>query len=159
MKGQEEEMMRKTLVLVVMCLLLSSITAFASAEEELFDTKAAAVYLEKGLAQLRAKNVNAAIEDLEESVSINPDAEAYYYLGYAYYLKGRSGDAASRKKSIDNFDKAYELDPNFSPNRHKPAEIPGAQLEQKTPDSPAPEKTMSGTAQPPEGKEATQAGQ
>jgi len=151
--------MRKTLVLVVICLLLSAITAVASAEEELFDTKAAAVHLEKGLAQLRAKNLDAAIEELEESVSIDPDAEAYYYLGYAYYLKGRSGDAASRKKSIDNFDKAYELDPNFSPNRHKPAEIPGSRVEQKASDSPTPEKNMSGTAQPPEGKKATQAGQ
>ncbi len=89
---------------------------FATAQEELFDTKAAGEYLEKGLVQLRTKHVEAAIDALEESVAIAPEAEAYYYLGYAYYLKGRSGDTESGKLSIESFEKAYELDPAFTPN-------------------------------------------
>ncbi len=98
-------------------------------EEELFDTKAAAEHIEKGISQLKAKNLDAAIAEFEESASISPEAEAYYYLGYAYYLKGRNGDGESRKLSYENFEKAYEIDPSFSPTRYKPPE-------------PAPEREM-----------------
>lgn len=113
--------MRKVLVISIACALLLG-AQFSAAEEDLFDSKAAVESLEKGLVQIRTKNIDAAIESLEESVSIAPLAEAYYYLGYAYYLKGRSGDSESRKLSIESFEKAYDLDPSFSPNRYKPTE-------------------------------------
>ncbi len=117
--------MRKLLVVAVACILLFVGVQLSSAEDELFDTKAAGEYLEKGLVQLRTRNIEAAIASLEESVAIAPAAEAYYYLGYAYYLKGRSGDSESRKQSMENFEKAYELDPGFSPNR---SSIPAADM-------------------------------
>jgi len=96
--------------------------AGANAADDLFDTKTAAKQLEQGLAQLRAKHYDAAIAALEESVATAPEAEAYYYLGYAYYLKGRGGDSASRELSRENFEKAYELDPNFTPTRFNPSD-------------------------------------
>ncbi len=111
----------RTLVFVLTILAVLA-PLIGHAEEELFDTKAAAEHIEKGIAQLKAKNFDAAIAEFEESASISPEAEAYYYLGYAYYLKGRSGDGESRKLSRENFEKAYEIDPSFSPTRYKPPE-------------------------------------
>jgi len=90
--------------------------------EELFDTATATKHMEQGIAFLKAKKYDAAATEFEESAAVNPDAEAYYYLGYTYYLKGRKGDETSRKKSREDFDKAYEINPNFSPSRFKPTE-------------------------------------
>lgn len=89
----------------------------AYSADELFDTKAASAHTEKGIEHLKKKDLDAAIREFEESVSINPDAEAYYFLGYAYYLKGKTGDGESRKRSKENFEKAYELNPGFTPSR------------------------------------------
>jgi tetratricopeptide (TPR) repeat protein len=110
------------LLVLVLTIVLSIISTSGYAAEELFDTKTAEKHIEQGIAYLKAKNFDAAISEFEESSVIYPDAEAYYFLGYAYYLKGRSGDGDSRKKSMENFEKAYEMDPNFSPTRFKPAE-------------------------------------
>ncbi|OGW39305.1 MAG: hypothetical protein A2010_02190 [Nitrospirae bacterium GWD2_57_9] len=100
-------------------ILVTGVQSVLAEEEELFDTKAAEAFIEKGIGHLKAKNLDAAVNALEEAVSIAPDAEAYYYLGYAYYLKGRTGDSESRVKSIESFEKAYELDPNFTPQKYK----------------------------------------
>lgn len=91
------------------------------AEEELFDTRAAEKHIEQGVAHLKAKKVDAAISELEAAAEISPEAEVFYYLGYAYYLKGRAGSAESREQSRMNFEQAFELDPNFTPTRFKPA--------------------------------------
>lgn len=99
------------------------ITPAQATEEDLFDTAAAAKHLEKGRANLQAKKYDAAIKEFEASASINPDAEAYYYLGYTYYLKSKKEDGENRKKSLENFEKVYEIDPSFSPGRNRPAEI------------------------------------
>lgn len=114
--------------LLVITLLSFAAAPLISAEEELFDTKTATEHLEKGLSYLKARNYRSAVTELEESITYAPDAEAYYYLGYAYYLVGRSGDAESRKKSMECFDKAYELNPGFTPTRYRTEEVPqGAQ--------------------------------
>jgi tetratricopeptide (TPR) repeat protein len=124
--------MEKKLVLAaVLTAALCIIPLSGRAEEELFDTKAAAKHTEQGIVYLKAKNLNAAIKEFEESAAMNPEAEAFYYLGYAYYLKGRGGDANSRVQARENFDKAYELEPNFSPTRFKPAGPPPVALEKK----------------------------
>jgi tetratricopeptide (TPR) repeat protein len=99
-----------------------SIIPLSGHTEELFDTKTAAKHFDQGMAYLNAKNLDAAISEFEESASLNPEAEVYYYLGYAYYLKGRSGDAESRVQARENFDSAYDIDPNFSPMRYKSGE-------------------------------------
>ena len=123
--------MKRIMVILVVVAVSFTGVQLANAEEELFDSTTATVYLEKGIAHLKSKNYDAAIAELEESVSINPDAEAFYYLGYAYYLKGKTGDGESRKKSIESFEKAYELNPNFTPSRYKPAETVAPRPEEK----------------------------
>ncbi len=129
-------MKMKPILLVAVLALFVLIPLLGLAEEELFDTKAASQHLDQGVAYLKAKNFDAAISEFETSAGINPDAEAYYYLGYAYYLKGRTGDEESRNKSRENFERAYEIDPNFSPSRFKPTEQVPAHV--KEPEEPAP---------------------
>jgi len=109
-------------IAVVIAFLLGLMPLMASAEEELFDTKAAVQHVEKGISLLHAKKYNAAIEEFEQSIQIAPEAEAYYYLGYAYYLRGRNGDLENKALSRENFEKAYEIDPNFTPSRTRTAE-------------------------------------
>lgn len=115
--------MRKNSILAFfITALVIMVAAPAFPAEELFDTATATKHMEQGIAFLKAKKYDAAVGEFEESASVSPDAEAYYYLGYTYYLKGRKGDEESRKKSRENFEKAYEINPNFSPTRYKPAE-------------------------------------
>ncbi len=116
----------------------------ARAAEELFDTKAASAHIEKGINHLKSKNYDAAIKEFEESASVSPDAEPYYYLGYAYYMKAKkTNDPESRKKSMENFAKAYELNPNFTPSRFKPeATPPEAEAKQKKAEPAAPDAPM-----------------
>jgi tetratricopeptide (TPR) repeat protein len=122
---------------IVLTALLSFSVAGFAADDQLFDTQAAAKHIEQGIAHLKAKNFDAAIGDFEQAVSIEPDAESYYYLGYAYYLKGKKKDGENRAKSLENFHKAFELDPGFSPVRLKPAE------QEETPEqASAPSTTM-----------------
>ncbi len=109
-------------LMVVMMIMLSMLAAPAFPADELFDTATASKHIERGISFLKAKDFDAAIKEFDESVTIAPEAESYYYLGYAYYMKGRKTDGESRKMSLDYFDKAYELDPNFSPTRYQPAE-------------------------------------
>jgi len=118
---------KNRILVLVLFIALGLAPLTAPAAEELFDTKAAADHIEKGIDYLKAKNYDAAITEFEESASISPEAEAYYYLGYAHYMKGRTQDGENRKKSLENFNNAYEIDPNFTPSRYKPSEpVPSA---------------------------------
>jgi tetratricopeptide (TPR) repeat protein len=127
-KGEENAMRDTRMLACILLIMVSVVSVSAFAEEELVDTKAAEKHIEKGIAHLKAKNYDAAVNEFEESAAILPEAESYYYLGYAYYMKGRKQDGDSRKKSIENFEKAYEIDPNFTPSRFKPAEpVPAKQ--------------------------------
>ena len=120
-------------IAIVLTVMLGMVPAMSSAQNELFDTKTASTHVEKGLALLKAKNYDAAINEFEEAAAIYPDAESYYFLGYAYYLKSKQGDGENRMKSRENFEKAYELDPGFSPGRTRQVEtIPG--VTEKKPD-------------------------
>lgn len=142
--------MRAKIAGILMVMMVTAITpaGWAAEEEPLFDTKAAAAGLEKGLGLVKAKKFDAAIQAFEEAAATSPDveAEAYYYTGYAYYLKSRAGDEDSRQKSVEYFERAYEINPNFSPNKFKPAEpVPGAAAKQGgdvTPASIAPANTL-----------------
>lgn len=92
----------------------------ARSADDLFDTKAAAAHIDKGLARLAKNDFAGAIREFEESAVIAPEAEAYYYIGYAYYLKAKKGDGEGRTKAREFFEKAYDIDPNFSPTKLKP---------------------------------------
>ncbi|MDA8423337.1 MAG: hypothetical protein M0Z89_08405 [Nitrospiraceae bacterium] len=151
-------MKNKSLLVVLFLIALLGAAVFpAQAEEELFDTKAAAQRIEKGIADIQAKNFDAAITEFEAAAEINPDAEAYYYLGYAYYLKGRTGDKESRIKSRENFKNAYEIDPNFTPTRLKPTEpAPVPQSEQSEPAATAESRLTPTTAPAPDDQQPAQ---
>jgi len=109
-------MKTKTLTLLIVTTLLCIMPAFSQAAGDL---GAATALVNQGVNDLKAGRYDAAIKTLEESVGINPAAEAFYYLGYAYYMKGKKGNAESRGKSRESFAKAYELDPHFTPGNVK----------------------------------------
>ena len=109
-------------LITVLTVMLSMAAAPAFPADDLFDTATASKLLESGISHLKAKDFDAAISEFDESASISPEAEAYYYLGYTYYMKSRKGNGENRQKALDNFDRAYEIDPNFSPTHFKPSE-------------------------------------
>jgi tetratricopeptide (TPR) repeat protein len=116
--------MRNVLAVIFVALLAAgSMATLSAAEEELFDVKAAAEHLANGIKLIAAKNYDGAIEELEDAVSAAPSAEAYYRLGYAYYMKGKAGDEGSRQRAMECFEQAYDLDPNFSPNVYGAPEV------------------------------------
>jgi len=121
--------MRGTMSVALLVLLVMAAAPVMAAEEDVFDTRTAIEQREKGRQFLNTKKYDAAIEALEAAVDAAPDAEAYYLLGYAYYEKGKAGDAESFEKAKENFEEAYSLNPNISPNKLKPGEpvpMPGA---------------------------------
>jgi tetratricopeptide (TPR) repeat protein len=136
-------------VMIILLIGLGSAPLAGQAQEELFDTKAAAQHLEQGLARLGEKHYDSAIAEFQESAEIAPEAEAFYYLGYAYYLKGRKGDSEARDLSRENFEKAYEIDPNFSPTRLKqPEQGAGVTPATEQPAPPSPASTPAATNAP-----------
>ena len=136
----------RSLIYVLTAMLsMAAVPAFAA--EEVFDTATASKHLEQGISHLKAKDYDAAITEFDESAAVSPEAEAYYYLGYAYYMKGKKSDGENRQKALENFDRAYEIDPNFSPTRFKPSEpVP----QQAT----SPARTMEPVAPQPEAPQA-----
>jgi len=134
-------MSKNLIVIFIVSAFISISAAPAVSAEDPFDTATATKHVEQGVAFIKAKKYDAAVREFEEAAAINPDAESYYYLGYTYYLKGRSGNEDSRRKSRENFDKAYEIDPNFSPTRYKPGEPvrPAEVMQQEEPSAPQPE--------------------
>ena len=64
---------------------------------------------EKALRAYQKKDFRTTVKYLTEYVERNPDAGAYYLLGYAHYkLK-------NRKEASEYFRQAYLVDPNFTP--------------------------------------------
>lgn len=61
-----------------------------------------------GLKSYNSRNYRAAVKQLQEYVSKNPDPTAYYLIGYSLYKLGKFSEAA------ENFNQAYMLDPEFS---------------------------------------------
>ncbi len=130
-------------ILILIALWGLSVPRSATAAEELFDNAAAQQHVAKGLDRLQTRDYDAAIAEFEQSVEIAPNAEAYYYLGYAYYLKGKSekDGARSLRKSRENFDKAYEIDPQFTP-RHELQAGPAPAQEAGPQEGPASAETV-----------------
>jgi tetratricopeptide (TPR) repeat protein len=116
---KEAAMVKIRSVVFVAIMMLCILPGIGHAADELFDTAGAAALTNQGIQALMVGHYNAAIEALEESVSIDPQAPAFYYLGYAYYMKSKKGDGESRAKAMENFDKAYEMDPSFTPVKIK----------------------------------------
>ncbi len=114
--------MKKIALFIIAILIMGFQSSISNAEGDLFDTKTAAALFDKGMQHLNGKKLDEAAGAFEESLAIAPDPRTYYFLGYTYYLKGKTGDEDSRKKSIENFESAYELDPSFTPTRYQPSD-------------------------------------
>jgi len=65
--------------------------------------------LAKGLAAYMKRDYGSAVAHLREYVAHQPDAEAYYLLGYASYKLKQMKEAA------EYFRESYLIDPNFTP--------------------------------------------
>jgi len=63
----------------------------------------------KGLEAYEKKEYRTAVKYLREYVEKNPDADAYYLLGYAYYKLN------NHPESLRAFEEAYNRNPNVSP--------------------------------------------
>jgi tetratricopeptide (TPR) repeat protein len=78
--------------------------------EELFDLNAAQTHFQKGLQHYFQKQYPDAIQEFQETISINPDdARSYYFLGYSYY------QLREMEKAGEAFDQAYRLNPQYTP--------------------------------------------
>jgi tetratricopeptide (TPR) repeat protein len=119
---EEAAMTYNRSLIFVLTVMVSMIAAPAYPADELFDSATASKHIERGISFLKSKNFDAAIKEFDESATIAPEAEAYYFLGYAYYMKSKKVDGESRRMSLENFEKAYEINPNFSPARYQPSE-------------------------------------
>lgn len=66
---------------------------------------------EEALAAYMKEDYRAAVERLKDYVSRNPEARAYYLLGYASYALNKDDEAS------DYFKQAYLIDPEFDPGK------------------------------------------
>ncbi len=77
------------------------LTVSASAQENIHD---------KAIRAYGKRDFKTAVKYLKEYVQQNPDASAYYLLGYALYKMKDNSESARY------FREAYTLDPNVSPS-------------------------------------------
>lgn len=102
--------MKRLLAVLAVAVITLFLSIPASAQEELFDTKAAEEHFKKGLELYFQKEYSVAAEEFKEAVNINPNAaKSYYFLGYSYYKLGMMKDAN------EAFDQGYQVDPYYSP--------------------------------------------
>jgi tetratricopeptide (TPR) repeat protein len=100
---------------VIAFAVLSAVILFASVlygQDELY---------EKGRRAYLKKDYKTAVKYLSEYVAVNPDAGAYYLLGYAKYeLLRKTGPPKGKKdfwgdtRTAEYFKDAYLIDPNIS---------------------------------------------
>lgn len=76
----------------------------------------------KGFHAYLKKDYKTAVKYLKEYVGQQPDAKAYYLLGYANYeMKRKAGSLKGRRnfwgdtETAEYFREAYLIDPNVSP--------------------------------------------
>ena len=85
---------------VATSMVLLMVCASLSAERDTFA---------KGLTAYMKRDYRTAVVHLKEYVAHQPDANAYYFLGYASYEMNQMKEAA------EYFREAYLIDPNFTP--------------------------------------------
>ncbi|HAM53788.1 MAG TPA: hypothetical protein DCP92_24990 [Nitrospiraceae bacterium] len=87
-------------IILLVAVVLISLSSLLYAQTETYD---------KALRAYSKKDFKTAVKYLKEYVAQNPDADAYYLLGYANYKLKK------RKEAIGYFKEAYLIDPNFTP--------------------------------------------
>ena len=74
--------------------------------------------LQAGLVAFKQKKFARAEDDFEKAAEENPQsAAAHFYLGYSIYktVEHKKPFHPDKQKAAAEFQKAYELDPNFTP--------------------------------------------
>ncbi len=74
--------------------------------------------IDAGLAAFKKRRFSKAEAEFQKAVAADPSsAAANFYLGYTYYkiAEPRRRDSAGKQKALEYFDKAFELDPSFTP--------------------------------------------
>ena len=95
---------------LVLGMALMLLTPAGGRAEELFDSKAAGIHLQRGLTFYYQDRFQNAIREFEAAAMINPDdVRASYYLGYTYYR------LRDMRKAQEAFDQAYQVSPDYSP--------------------------------------------
>lgn len=89
----------KTAIKLVLLLLCFLMPVLAGAEDETY---------QKGLQLFQRRDFKNAVVCLEKYVEQHPDPAAYYMLGYASY------ELRAYRKSLEYFDAAYLIDPEFT---------------------------------------------
>ena len=79
---------------------------------------ASAPTIDAGLAAFKKRHFAKAEAEFKKAVEADPSsAAANFYLGYTYYkiAEPHKRNSAGKQKALEYFDKAYQLDPSFTP--------------------------------------------
>ncbi len=75
--------------------------------------------IDAGILAFKKRNFARAEDEFEAAVSANPkSAAAHFYLGYTIYkrVEPKRPFHPDKQKAADEFKKAFELDPSFTPD-------------------------------------------
>jgi tetratricopeptide (TPR) repeat protein len=81
-------------------------------------TGAAQANIDAGLAAFKKRRFSRAEAEFLKAVEAEPSsAAANFYLGYTYYKIAEPSrrNTPNKQKALELFDKAFELDPSFTP--------------------------------------------
>ena len=79
---------------------------------------AAQANIDAGLAAFKKRRFAKAEAEFQKAVASDPSsAAANFYLGYTYYkiAEPTRRNTPNKQKALEYFDKAFELDPSFTP--------------------------------------------
>ncbi len=74
--------------------------------------------IEAGLAAFKKRRFSKAEAEFRKALEADPSsAAANFYLGYTYYkiAEPQRRNSSGKQKALELFDKAFELDPAFTP--------------------------------------------
>jgi tetratricopeptide (TPR) repeat protein len=74
--------------------------------------------IDAGLAAFKKRRFSRAEAEFQKAVDADPSsAAANFYLGYTYYkiAEPHRRNSPGKQKALEYFDKAFQLDPSFTP--------------------------------------------
>lgn len=90
----------------------------AAASSTAAPTGAGQANIDAGLAAFKKRRFSKAEGEFRKALEADPSsAAANFYLGYTYYkiAEPQRRNSAGKQKALELFDKAFELDPAFTP--------------------------------------------
>lgn len=108
--------MKKTGLIIALLLIFAAVSGAVVTDDK---------ELRAGLWNYNNKNYKAAVIQFKSYVERKPDPKVYYLLGYSLYKLGRFSEAD------ENFNEAYFIDPEFSPEKAGLIKTPSGEVVQK----------------------------